>query len=310
MRSGLFVFYFMLGMKFVMRHKGNSVSHHVLGCLLFLWSMELLKDLISQHYPWFSLPVVRHTYLLLDVTAIPMCAFFVMSTADENWLTQKRIWRHLLPFVLFPVVYAISHLSFVFYVDLCFCVFYGLVMVKPVFRNLKLYEADVRLSDTLLGFFDLYWLHITVVMLFGNLVFCIYLYWNVSVSLFYLYYIYCCVMWCFTVYHVARKQYSLSVEAVMTMLDNIVDEETDMQVLSEEEKVPVWQKKFHLLFDIEQMYLKPNINMSQIATMIGTNRSYLSVYLNKNLHANFYDYVNRYRLEYAEKLIINLEFNL
>jgi len=53
----------------------------------------------------------------------------------------------------------------------------------------------------------------------------------------------------------------------------------------------------------EAFYLDSDLNMLQLAAMTGTNRTYLSRYLNKVEHATFYQYVNHLRLEHARRLI-------
>jgi len=53
----------------------------------------------------------------------------------------------------------------------------------------------------------------------------------------------------------------------------------------------------------EAFYLDSDLNMPQLAALIGTNRTYLSRYLNQVEHATFYQYVNRLRLEHARRLL-------
>lgn len=66
-----------------------------------------------------------------------------------------------------------------------------------------------------------------------------------------------------------------------------------------------WSLKLQSCFEKEELFLNPNLTMQDVAAKIGTNRTYLSVYLNKKLHMTFYDYVNSFRLKYAEELLIN-----
>ena len=52
-----------------------------------------------------------------------------------------------------------------------------------------------------------------------------------------------------------------------------------------------------------QLYLNPKLTLREVAVAIGTNMTYLSIYLNHYLHLTFYDYVNRFRVEEACHLI-------
>lgn len=46
-------------------------------------------------------------------------------------------------------------------------------------------------------------------------------------------------------------------------------------------------------------YLNPKLTIIDLATEMGTNKTYLSLYLNNTLHTTFYDLVNKYRVEHA-----------
>ena len=69
-------------------------------------------------------------------------------------------------------------------------------------------------------------------------------------------------------------------------------------------------RRISLLFDKDQIFLNPNLKVSDIATEIGTNRTYVSAFFNKEAECTFYDYVNRYRIEYACNLLTNSEENI
>lgn len=48
-----------------------------------------------------------------------------------------------------------------------------------------------------------------------------------------------------------------------------------------------------------KLYLNPKLTLLDVALSIGSNRTYVSDYLNKVMHTTFYDYVNRLRVEAA-----------
>lgn len=53
----------------------------------------------------------------------------------------------------------------------------------------------------------------------------------------------------------------------------------------------------------EEFYLDPDVNIDYLANELGTNRHYVSNYLNQILKMPFYAYVNKLRLEHAEMLL-------
>lgn len=53
----------------------------------------------------------------------------------------------------------------------------------------------------------------------------------------------------------------------------------------------------------EKFYLDTEVNIDWISNKLGTNRHYVSDYLNRVKHVSFYEYVNTLRLIYAERLL-------
>lgn len=57
------------------------------------------------------------------------------------------------------------------------------------------------------------------------------------------------------------------------------------------------------LMEEKELFKKKDLLITDIARMIGTNRTYVSQYLNNERNLNFSDYVNGYRVEYAKRLM-------
>ena len=51
------------------------------------------------------------------------------------------------------------------------------------------------------------------------------------------------------------------------------------------------------------IYLDAHLNINTLARHLGTNRTYISQYLNQQLHTSFYEYVNHWRLQRALELL-------
>ncbi len=54
-------------------------------------------------------------------------------------------------------------------------------------------------------------------------------------------------------------------------------------------------------------YLDNSLTLQKLATLLGTNRQYLSTYINKEKQKTFYDYINDFRLEEAKNLMDGLD---
>lgn len=106
------------------------------------------------------------------------------------------------------------------------------------------------------------------------------------------------VVWMFISYYIYKHE---------SVLDELYDSQyIDVQdAITSDRKDSYIRKHITDLFENEKIYLNPNLKVSDIAAAIGTNRTYISAYFNKETQCTFYDYVNRYRIEYACKLLEN-----
>ncbi|MBR0036958.1 MAG: helix-turn-helix transcriptional regulator [Bacteroidales bacterium] len=60
----------------------------------------------------------------------------------------------------------------------------------------------------------------------------------------------------------------------------------------------------HMLMDEKQIFLQSGLKVEDVARQIGTNRYYLSRYINDTYHINFNDYLNQQRIEFAKSYML------
>lgn len=62
------------------------------------------------------------------------------------------------------------------------------------------------------------------------------------------------------------------------------------------------------IFKEERIYLDPELRLSTLANRLGTNRTYMSRFFNVYCGTTFYDYVNKYRLDYSKHLLTDSDY--
>jgi len=62
--------------------------------------------------------------------------------------------------------------------------------------------------------------------------------------------------------------------------------------------------KIEMLMVTQAYYLHQNITLTDVARQVGSCRTYVSNYINKEMHCSFSDYVNRLRIEHAKMVIL------
>lgn len=96
--------------------------------------------------------------------------------------------------------------------------------------------------------------------------------------------------------------------------ENVAETEAEPQPVAEQPVEPepeelklqqeaAFAERMYLLFEKEHVYLNPRLRLSELAMLLGTNRTYLSQYFNQNCESTFYDFVNDYRIHHAKLLL-------
>ncbi|MCM1312952.1 MAG: AraC family transcriptional regulator [Bacteroides sp.] len=72
----------------------------------------------------------------------------------------------------------------------------------------------------------------------------------------------------------------------------------------------LFAEHFKKVFEGKQLFLNPRLTIIDLAQEMGTNRTYISDYLNNVLGTTFFNFVNQRRLIFAEHLLRNTNDSL
>ena len=100
--------------------------------------------------------------------------------------------------------------------------------------------------------------------------------------------------------HTQPENVAETVEEPQPVAEQPVEPEPEELKLQQE---AAFAERMYLLFEKEHVYLNPRLRLSELAMLLGTNRTYLSQYFNQNCESTFYDFVNDYRIHYAKLLL-------
>lgn len=114
--------------------------------------------------------------------------------------------------------------------------------------------------------------------------------------------------------HLEAAEADLNVPHAHTQSENVAETVAEPQPVAEQPVEPepeelklqqeaAFAERMYLLFEKEHVYLNPRLRLSELAMLLGTNRTYLSQYFNQNCESTFYDFVNDYRIHHAKLLL-------
>ncbi|MBQ2728732.1 MAG: helix-turn-helix transcriptional regulator [Alistipes sp.] len=285
---GAVTLYFLKAGLYRIRRKEASRLERLCGYVLLYWGFLEVKDLLFYAAPIFRENYLSNLLILIDMTAVPAGCYFIIELLNTGWYTLRRALWLASPFLFAVLCYAVTGTAWIvdatFIFVWCYAVGFIIYMVYAVRRYNRLLAENYSNVERV----HVRWLSGVAAMLAICLaVWTISSYYSswVSDSLYQLTLL---TMWVVALYYADRQQ-----APEIAPLPNVPKAHAD-SVLGD-----VLEQKLQRLMTEERLWVNPHLTLSDLAMQVGTNRTYLSNYLNNSLQTTFYDYVNDYRLQAA-----------
>lgn len=272
-----------------------------------------MKDIVFLVIPWMESQAMQDMVSLVDLTCTPfVCAYFHEATCPGVVTVRRLLFIYGL-FVVFLPLYVLFRHIWVVYAAYGFSAIVASVTVFSVIINSIRYGkclADnysytqdlsvrwiVKSTCTYFAWFVVYFVCFTPTTWFGEVVFDVF-------SL---------VFWSFLAV-LSRKhrviEEMLQNEDQMSARDmqeekpkskkRRVEEALDEESLAERDAY--FTEVLERSMQVDKLYLNPRLTLGDLAAAVGSNRSYLSDYINRQ-GKTFYDFVNEYRVAEACRIL-------
>ena len=284
--------------------KGPERLFRLIAILMLIADAQCLKDIVLFNYKGFESAEGWYFTSAVDMFIIPFYSFVLMELVKPGWTTWNKAVLLELPFVLLPWLYYYSGHDLFFYILSVWGAIYGVTTFVVLFFLIHQYHRQLKERFSYQENINLNWL----IAILGSF-FLILIIWTVSCFVVdntfdNLYMVCSLVIWMFICYFGNRH------ESVIDELNDVETVPEEVAVEETEEEPLCLANEVQRLFDVEKIYLNPRLKLSDVAHRVGTNRTYLSRYFNKENGSTFYDFVNNYRLRYAENLLRNTDSSI
>lgn len=300
---GLFLMFQILG-TLTLYAKGRR---HRLQRSAFRYMLYLLAISVVEFYVFFidnflgslEIPLTD----MLQMTVIPISLLLLYRLTHSHSMPAIMSAANVMPYFLAMMLYVLrpaaaiyDTLLFVALTHIIVIITYGIVAVRRFNRRLRdCFSSDENLS--------LHWLWL-MLALFAALA----------------------ATWLMATLYtspVAAATYNVMCSLILGLLCYFVYRQEDMtealgSKLPEEDVLPEealpadtsdaaapyhFAEEVEHVFRDQHIYLDPGLNINGLARTLGTNRTYISNYLNQHLHTTFYEYVNSWRIKRAKTLL-------
>jgi len=276
---GAATMYFTMWAALTLTRKNRTRYQSVLGGIMALWALFNLKDIIIT-FPHYYTKEVQDYIILIDGWSAISYTLLIVELTTPNWTTWRRFLLLCIPWALFTLLYILWPADIVLNAYYVFLWCYAWTVVIVAYRKVRRYLKYIRNNFSNIDHIDISWLK--------------YVFWFCIVSQ---------LGWLAT-----SMLYNIYVDAVyylstIIMWQMVIHYSYDIQPISivEETETPMRDYPFaddlkHLMED-GQLYLNQELTLSEVATAVHTNRTYLSSYFNTVMGITFYDYINQLRIE-------------
>lgn len=278
-------------------YKKQSRLKSIMGLILALWCLLHLKELgllfLGNDHDFKITQLMR----LIDMTAIPTFMFLLTEMVMPGWCNWKKVIISEVMFIGLIAVYVITWSDSVYNFSFVFALVYALITVCAMFFLIPLYIRKLKEQYSYTDHMNIKWFWF-VLFLFCMLL-GLWVYFTVSMSptADFLFYICLSVLWATICFFIYKQQKVLD----FILESNKANDEYEGR--PQNQSAYNFSDELYELFDQKHLYLNPVLTLSDVARELGTNRTYLSAYLNNDLETTFFDFVNNHRLSYASMLL-------
>lgn len=238
----------------------------------------------------------------IDLLYVPIVSNFFIEVVSPGWVNKRRLLVPMAFQALFIPLFLIFPTEAIYNAALCSAYAGGIVAFVFVCILMVRHRRFIRDNYSYTEHIDVTWAINCVVLMF----LCMTLYviafaeetW-LSGAVFQLI---CVGAWLY-LYTLSRRHQVVAVTSPVFAFPWVKNEapvETDYY---SNDQYDIIAARLEDCMNLEKLYLNPKLSLQEVASSIGTNRTYLSDYLNNVLQKTFYEYVNCRRVEEACRLI-------
>lgn len=306
------MFYSMMAWLFWFRSRGRA--KHMIAFIMLMIALQNVKDLAIIDTDNAYDPSLSAIATCVDIIAVPIYGFILVELCRPGWIKTRWMVMTEVPFVVMSLLYVLTQ-NHLFYMLLwVLSLAYGLWCIVWVVHDLPRYHRWLKNEYSYQENINLHWLRGVTLLFF--IILCI---WVVdciypSTLIDTIYILSSLVGWMVVCYFINRQELvikevidSLPTETAEPLAPAAADGETEE---SDNERIQLLSEQLEKLFTVDKVYLEPRLRLVDLAQKLGTNRTYLSNFFNKERQTTFYEFVNGYRISHSENLLTTTDYTL
>ncbi len=287
------MFYGMMA-RFFLR-KNREMLSRLVAVLMIVMCIQCVKDLFFISQETTSDSALWMIMTSVDMISIPLYVFILTELCRPETLHIRTIILHELPFVLLPALYIITRNTVFYFADVAWAAIYGFGYAIWGVVNIPRYHRLLKEHFSYGENINLYWLRYILLSFFVILslwiVDCLIIHINIEAG----YMLGSLTIWMFICYFLYKHE---------SVIDELCEPSVQVESVANPDDNTAKLKELIIdLFENQRVYLNPQLKLSDVASMVNSNRTYVSRFFNDYHGKTFFEYVNEYRVRYAKTLL-------
>lgn len=295
----------------LLRQHSTYQFQRAFAIVLLMLSVGFLNNfVVSACSNLESAEFINTLLVLYDYVIVGGFMFFIVSLVFPSRYNTFQLSMFEIPYVIAIILYIISRSHLIYPVVQIFTLTVSTFLLIWLSCSIKKYNKMLRDNMGNIEYFDLHWGTILMVLLYiVQLIWAVeslsqHNWFTVSVADRNLIFD---TIWCFiTMAYVVLIMNKIILQQVFVVpaQDNTTTDNPE-ETPSEEYYKILNNSDIDLDIKTNKYYLDATLTLQKLATHLGTNRQYLSNYINRVKGKTFYEYINDFRLEEAKNILDN-----
>ena len=298
---------------FLLRRHNRYQFQRTFAVVLLMLAVGFFNNFVVSAFRYTpSADYINTLLLLYDYVVVGGFMAFIVSLVFPGRYSDARLSLFLVPYVVAIVLFALTRGMWVYPAVQVFTLAVSSVLLVWLELSIRRYRRLLQDNVSNIEYFDLHWGATIIALLY-----LIQLIWaveslsqrdwftTVSANNNLIFDTLWCLITMVYVLFILRKIIHQEVFTVAAPEGDDVKVEAESPKADEKGEYykTLSRTAVDALIEEKKYYLDPSLTLQKLAIQLGTNRQYLSNYINREKGKTFYEYINDFRLEEAKRIL-------
>jgi AraC-like DNA-binding protein len=304
------------------RRDGNRAANHILGLLLALFAGNIILHTLAYSQYLFKFPQLAKIDAPLAFLFVPLFYFYVKALTKKDFRFEAAVWLHFIPFVLCaasfvpfylqPAAEKIRHLREIFVAPCVQCriiswllIIQMLIYFVAAFKMLQRHQENIKAAFSSIEKINLNWLRYLLAVYAVDWL--AVLAWQLSgggiATANYLWLLVSIIMYVIGYKGLQQPEIFVGFDEAAIPEAAAVKKKYEKSTLTPAKAEAYYQKLLQVMAN-EKPHRQRDLSLPKLAQRLSMSTHHLSQIINERLQQNFFEFVNKYRIEEAKSMLL------